>query len=102
MITVAKKDLRPGDSIDDFGGYETYGMAENIAAIRDENLLPIGLALGCTLKRAVAKDSALTFDDVQFPSGRLVDRLYAEQECLFAADAASTRRFRDFLDQEQP
>ncbi|TBU75736.1 NAD(P)-dependent oxidoreductase [Pseudomonas daroniae] len=100
VIAVAKKDLRPGDSIDDFGGYETYGVAENIAAIRDENLLPIGLALGCTLKRAVAKDTPLTFDDVQFPRGRIVDRLYAEQECLFAPHAAGTQRFGDFLSQE--
>lgn len=102
VIAVAKKDLSPGDSIDDFGGYETYGVAENIAAIREENLLPIGLALGCTLKHAVAKDTPLTFEDVQFPRGRIVDRLYAEQECLFAGDAASTQRFRDFLGQEQP
>ncbi|NQD80736.1 NAD(P)-dependent oxidoreductase [Pseudomonas sp. CrR14] len=101
VIAVAKKDLSPGDCIEDFGGYEAYGVAENMAAIRDENLLPIGLALGCTLKRAVAKDAPLTFDDVQFPPGRLVDRLYVEQESLFAAGAASTQRIRMTTGQEQ-
>jgi predicted homoserine dehydrogenase-like protein len=83
VVAVAKKDLAPGDLIEDFGGYEVYGVAENIDEIRRERLLPVGLALGARLARPVAKDSVLTFDDVQIPSGRLVDRLYAEQERLF-------------------
>lgn len=83
VIAVAKKDLQPGETIEDFGGYEVYGVADNIDVVRRDKLLPVGLALGCKLKRAVAKDAALTFDDVEFPSGRLVDRLYAEQEALF-------------------
>ena len=83
VIAVAKKDLQPGETIEDFGGYEVYGVADNIDVVRRDKLLPVGLALGCKLKRAVAKDAVLTFDDVEFPSGRLVDRLYAEQEALF-------------------
>lgn len=83
VIAVAKKDLQPGETIEDFGGYEVYGVADNIDVVRRDKLLPVGLALGCKLKRAVAKDAALTFDDVEFPVGRLVDRLYAEQEALF-------------------
>lgn len=84
VIAVAKKDLAAGELIEDFGGYEVYGVAENMDVVRSENLLPVGLALGCTLKRAVAKDAALTFDDVNIPEGRVVDRLYAEQEQMFA------------------
>ncbi|KFC62678.1 Sorbitol-6-phosphate 2-dehydrogenase [Devosia sp. LC5] len=85
VIAVAKKDLVPGEVIADFGGYEVYGVAENIEPIRAEKLLPIGLALGCSIARPVAKDTPLTWDDVVFPQGRLVDRLYAEQEQVFAA-----------------
>lgn len=84
VIAVAKKDLQPGETIEDFGGYEVYGVADNMDVVRRDRLLPVGLALGCTVKRAVAKDAALTFDDVEFPADRLVDRLYAEQEALFA------------------
>ena len=43
--------------------------------------------LGCKLARPVPKDRPLTFDDVVFPQGRVVDRLYAEQEALFAPGA---------------
>lgn len=84
VIAVAKKDLQAGELIEEFGGYEVYGVADNIDVVRRDRLLPVGLALGCTLKRAVPKDTALTFDDVSFPEGRLVDKLYAEQEQLFA------------------
>ncbi len=83
VVAVAKKDLAAGDLIEDFGGYEVYGVAENMDAVRRERLLPVGLALGARVTRPVSKDSVLTFDDVQMPAGRLVDRLYAEQEKLF-------------------
>jgi predicted homoserine dehydrogenase-like protein len=56
--------------------------------IRAEQLLPVGLALDCTIARPVAKDQPLTFADVTVPPGRLIDRLYAEQEQVFAPAAA--------------
>ena len=55
------------------------GLGENAPVARAENLLPIGLAEGCRLKRPVAKDAVLTFDDVEIPAGRLADRLWREQ-----------------------
>ncbi|MFC2972648.1 NAD(P)H-dependent oxidoreductase [Azotobacter bryophylli] len=88
VIAMAKKALAVGETIGDFGGYEVYGVAENMDVVRRERLLPIGLALGCRLSRPVAKDAALTFDDVSIPDGRLIDRLYAEQERMFAQDRA--------------
>ena len=49
----------------------------------------IGLAVGCRVVRAVAKDTPLTFDDIEIPAGRVIDALYAEQEAMFApAEAA--------------
>jgi predicted homoserine dehydrogenase-like protein len=84
VVAVAKKDLEPGESIGKFGGYEVYGVADNMEAIRRENLLPVGLALGCTVNRHVPRDTALTFADVTIPEGRLIDRLYAEQEEVFS------------------
>ena len=87
VIAVAKKDLAAGEAIEEFGGYQVYGVAENMDAIRQERLLPIGLSLGCRLARAVPKDAVLTVDDVAVPAGRLVDQLYAEQERHFAPSA---------------
>ena len=90
VVAVAKKDLSPGDTITEFGGYEAYGVAENAEIIARDRLLPLGIALGCRLVRPVPRDQALTFADVSVPPGRTVDRLYAEQEQRFAGTAAET------------
>jgi predicted homoserine dehydrogenase-like protein len=88
VVAVTKEDLAPGTVVQKFGGFEAYGVAENMSVIRREQLLPIGLALGCTLTNAVRKDTPLTWSDVARPEGRLVDRLYAEQEALFGEATA--------------
>lgn len=86
VITCAKTDLKAGDVIDGLGGYKTYGECENAEVVRAEDLLPIGLAIGCRLKRDIARDEVLTYADVDVPAGRLSDRLRVEQEAYFAAD----------------
>lgn len=88
VIAIAKMDLAPGEEITDFGGYHVYGVAENAEIIRQDRLLPLGLALGCRVARPVTKDAALTFADVEIPQGRVVDTLYAEQEARFASQPA--------------
>jgi predicted homoserine dehydrogenase-like protein len=45
----------------------------------------MGLSEGCRLLRPVPKDQVLTYADVAFPEGRLIDRLRAEQDSLFPA-----------------
>ena len=80
VVTTAKVDLDAGEVIDGLGGYKTYGQCENYPVSRREKLLPIGLAEGCTLTRAVPKDQVFTYDDVGIPEGRLVDKLRAEQD----------------------
>jgi predicted homoserine dehydrogenase-like protein len=39
--------------------------------------------------RPVAKDTPLTFDDIEIPAGRVIDALYAEQEATFAPAAVA-------------
>ena len=80
VITIAKRDLVKGDVIDGIGGFACYGMIENYDVSRKENLLPMGLSEDCRLKRAVVKDQAITYDDVEIPSGRLCDQLRKEQD----------------------
>lgn len=84
VITTAKIDLKAGTEIDSIGGYHTYGEAENSDITAAQNLLPMGLAEGCKLKRDVKKDQAITYDDVELPAGRISDKLRAEQNARFA------------------
>lgn len=79
VVTVAKRDLEAGETIDGLGGYDSYGVCERADVTAVEELLPIGVAEGCVLRRNVAKDEVLTYNDVYVPKGRLVDRLRAAQ-----------------------
>jgi predicted homoserine dehydrogenase-like protein len=92
VITIAKCDLKAGDTIDGLGGYKTFGQAESAWITAEQNLLPIGVAEGCRLTRDVSKDTALTYDDVVLPAGRVVDYLRAEQARMFGLDQLRSRR----------
>ncbi|MFK7967333.1 MAG: NAD(P)H-dependent oxidoreductase [Burkholderiaceae bacterium] len=82
VVTAAKIDLKAGDTLDMLGGYTCYGMCENADTTIAERLLPIGIAEGATLKRPVAKDAFITYDDVELPDNLCV-KLRAEQDELF-------------------
>jgi len=84
VVTTAKIDLKAGETLDGIGYYMTYGECENSNIVQQQNLLPIGLAEGCRLKRDIPKDQALTYDDVELPEGRLRDKLRSEQNAYFA------------------
>jgi predicted homoserine dehydrogenase-like protein len=80
VVTVAKRDLKAGERLDGIGGFCAYGLIDNSAAARAAASLPIGLSEGCVLRRDVAKDTILSFNDVNVPAGREIDRLWREQQ----------------------
>ncbi len=89
VVTTAKRDLAAGEVLDGLGEYMTYGQCETAAETERLALLPIGVAEGCRLKRAVAKDEVITYQDVELPAGRLIDELRTRQARHFAsADGA--------------
>ena len=87
VCAVAKRDLRAGEPLDDYGHYMTYGQCVSAAEMHERRYLPEGLVEGCRLLRDIAKDAVLRFDDVELPPGRVADRLYEEQ-CAYFAEAA--------------
>ena len=88
VVTVAKRDLKFGERLDGIGGFCAYGLIDNTAAARAGDALPIGLSEGCVLRRDVAKDAVVSFDDVTSPPGRLAEALWHEQNARWPlADA---------------
>lgn len=79
VVATAKKNLKKGEILDGIGGYMTYGLCENYEIARKENLLPMGLAEDCILKKNIKKDEIIKFDDIDLPKGRLCDKLWKEQ-----------------------
>jgi predicted homoserine dehydrogenase-like protein len=79
VVTVAKRNLKAGDRLDGIGGFCTYGLIDNAASARSVAALPIGLSEDCVLRRDVFKDVLISFDDVELPYGRLIEKLWREQ-----------------------
>jgi predicted homoserine dehydrogenase-like protein len=86
VCAVAKRDLKAGEILDNSGMYMTYGEAANVEEMCSGRYLPEGLVEGCKLVHSVAKDSVVTYDDVELPPNRLADRLRAEQYLLFRGE----------------
>jgi len=80
VLTVAKKDLAPGEIIDGIGGYMVYGLIDLYETTSKEKLLPIGLSQGCILKKFVKKGEPISYDDVDFPSDTLLLQLRKLQD----------------------
>src|SRR5262252_1825164 len=87
VCAVAKRDLKAGETLDDYGMYMTYGEAANVDEMSKGQYLPEGLVEGCKLRRDVKKDAVLTYSDVELPAERLADRLRAEQYRHFRAES---------------
>jgi predicted homoserine dehydrogenase-like protein len=65
-VTVAKRDLSPGEHLDGIGGFTVYGTIMNFAEARDQKALPIGLVHpGLVLKRNISCGDIITYDDVE-------------------------------------
>lgn len=86
VCAVAKRDLKAGETLDDYGMYMTYGEAVNAEEMCEQQYLPEGLVEGCKLIRDIGKDSVIRYSDVVLPQGRIADRLRAEQYRHFRSE----------------
>ena len=86
VCAVAKRDLKAGEVLDEYGMFMTYGEAANVEEMSSGRYLPEGLVEGCRMLRDVARDTVLTYDDVELPPGRIADRLRAEQYAHFRGE----------------
>jgi predicted homoserine dehydrogenase-like protein len=81
-ITIAKKDLKPGDTIDALGGFTVYGMIEKAEVAREENLVPLGLTIGGIIKNPIKQGEAVCYSDIELDESQLIVKLRREQDKL--------------------
>jgi predicted homoserine dehydrogenase-like protein len=84
VVATAKRDLRAGEVLDGEGGYTVWGKLLPAATSRAIGGLPLGLAHGPTLKRAIAKGHSVCFDDVSIDASTRAYALRREMERQFA------------------
>ena len=85
VVAVAKRALASGEMLDGEGGYTVYGKLVPAARSLRERALPIGLAHGVRLRRAVPAGAILSTEDVTLDASALAVRV--RREMLEAAGA---------------
>ncbi len=64
-VATAKRDLAGGETLDGEGGYTVYGTLLPAEAARLRDALPIGLAHGVSLRRAVGTGEIVRWSDIE-------------------------------------
>jgi predicted homoserine dehydrogenase-like protein len=83
-VATAKRDLKPGETLDGEGGYTVYAKLMPAAASLGLGGLPVGLAHGVKLRRSVAAGSPVTWADVAADENDDVVRFRRSMEQTFA------------------
>ena len=79
-VATAKRDLKPGEMLDGEGGYAVWANAIPASSSLAIGALPIGLAHNVRLRRAVARDTIVRFEDVEMERDLDVVALRREME----------------------
>ena len=81
VVCMTKVDLNPGDKIDNIGGYTVRGYADIAGDAKRDGLVPIGLAAGATIKKAIKAGELLTYDHVELEDSFIL-QLRKQQDAL--------------------
>jgi predicted homoserine dehydrogenase-like protein len=75
VLAFAKRDLRPGDTLDGSGGRLVYGLIDRAEAVSADGVLPLGLAYGSVVRKPVAADQPIPLDAVRVVQDSFVARM---------------------------
>jgi predicted homoserine dehydrogenase-like protein len=84
VAAVAKRDLKAGETLDGEGGYTVYGKLIPATRSLKESALPIGLAHGVQLTRAIPAGAIVTAADVSLKEDSIPVRVRREMEAMCA------------------
>ncbi len=90
VVAVAKRDLAAGETLDGEGGFTVYGALRPAERALAEGGLPIGLAHGVRLTRAVPAGQPVRWQDAAIDASDETVRLRREMEAQFAPAPAGT------------
>ena len=89
VVAVAKRALNLGEVLDGEGGFCVWGRQMPAQRSLADGLLPLGLAQGVRLKRAVGEGESLRWSDVEYTAGDLAVRTRRDMEAQFGPAAAA-------------
>ncbi len=83
VVATAKRDLSAGEMLDGEGGYTVWGKLYPATASLQIGGLPIGLAHGFKLKKSIAVNKPITWQDVDVDESLTAVRMRREMEGRF-------------------
>lgn len=82
VMTIAKRDLLPGEKLDEFGGFTFHGLMERANIAVALNALPVGLAPGAVIVHPVRAGEIISWKDVRLDEQQTVVKLRRMQDQL--------------------
>lgn len=92
VAATAKRDLQPGEMLDGEGGFTVWGKLMPAERSLREGALPIGLAHGVRLKRAVKAGATVRWQDVEIDDGQEAVTIRRRMEAEAKAGMEETAR----------
>ncbi len=82
VVSIAKRDLKAGDTLEGIGGRDFFGRMVAYADAKAANGIPMGLTAGGTVLQDIAKDEMLTEQTFQPDRSQFVYKLRQLQDAL--------------------
>lgn len=86
VCAVAKKDLAPGETLDQIGEYTYRAWAMEVGRAQAARALPAGLLTGAIVTAPIKKGELITTHNTQLPETRLVELRRKQDEMLYGKD----------------
>jgi predicted homoserine dehydrogenase-like protein len=91
-VALAKRALKPGELLDGEGGYTVVGRLMPAADSLAQNCLPLGLAHGWKLLRAIPAGSPVKWSDVAVDASSTAVRVRREMEATMGRAGAAAEK----------
>ncbi|CAB4833321.1 unannotated protein [freshwater metagenome] len=82
VVSMAKKDMQPGDVIDGIGGYTIRGYADIALDAKADKLVPIGIIAKAVVTKPIKVGDLITYDQVQVDESSEIVKLRRLQDSL--------------------
>ena len=85
VVSVAKRNLSPGEELDGEGGATVWGKIIPARDSLNKKAVPIGLASGIRVTQPVARGETVTWDHVSVPNDEIAHQIRRQMEHEFSA-----------------
>ena len=86
VCAVAKRDLAPGDSLDQIGEYTYRAWAMEVSRAQAARALPAGMLTGATVTAPIRKGELVTGLNAKLPNTRIVELRKRQDEMIYGKD----------------